>query len=207
MDRYQVLDRVGKGTYGVVYKAKDKKTSESVALKTISLIEEEGIPSTAIREIALLKFLKHQNIVVMHDVIHMMDKLTMVFEYLEFDLKKYLDACNAGLDIITVKSLLYQLLQGLAFCHKQKVLHRDLKPANLLLNRSGILKLADFGLARSFAMDVSALKHEIITVWYRGPELLLGEVDYSTEVDLWSVGCIFAEMVNGSPLFPGTFLC
>lgn len=160
--------------------------------------------STAVREIALLKYLKHPNVVSLHDVIHMAEKLTMVFEFLELDLKKYLDVCGAtGLELITVKSLLFQLLQGIAFCHKQKVLHRDLKPANLLLNRAGILKLADFGLARTFSMDVSSLKHEVITLWYRGPELLLGQTQYCTEVDMWSIGCIFAEMVNGKPLFPG----
>lgn len=179
------------------------KTNEYVALKTIHLEEEEGIPSTAVREIALLKHLKHPNIVALHDVIHMHEKLTMVFELLELDLKKYLDVCQNGLEMITVKSLLYQLLQGLAYCHKQRVLHRDLKPANLLLNRAGILKVADFGLARSFTMHVAHLKHEVITLWYRSPELLLGSTNYCTEVDIWSVGCIFAEMITGTPVFPG----
>ena len=187
-----------------MFKAKDKKNGDTVALKTIELDQDEGIPSTAIREIALLKYLKHPNVVSLHDVIHMSDKLTMVFEFLELDLKRYLDVCGAtGLELITVKSLLFQLLQGTAFCHRQRVLHRDLKPANLLLNRAGILKLADFGLARTFAMEVSSLKHEVITLWYRGPELLLGCTNYCTEVDMWSIGCIFAEMVNGTPLFPG----
>jgi serine/threonine protein kinase len=204
MERYITSEKVGKGTYGVVFKAKDKKTGELVALKTIQLDEDEGIPSTAVREIALLKYLKHPNVVSLHDVIHMADKLTMVFEFLELDLKKYLDACGSnGLEVITVKSLLYQLLSGVAFCHKQRVLHRDLKPANLLLNRAGILKLADFGLARTFSMDVREFKHEVITLWYRSPELLMGSTHYSTEVDLWSVGCIFAEMINGYPTFPG----
>jgi len=215
MDRYIPLERIGKGTYGVVYKARDKRPHENrdgrndrndgiVALKTIELDADEGIPSTAVREIALLKYLRHPNVVTLYDVIHMADKLTMVFEYLELDLKKYLDACGTtGLELITVKSLLFQLLQGIAYCHKQRVLHRDLKPANLLLNRSGVLKLADFGLARTFAMEVSSLKSEVITLWYRGPELLLGSTKYCTEVDIWSIGCIFAEMVNGSPLFPG----
>lgn len=204
MERYITSEKVGKGTYGVVFKAKDKKTGELVALKTIQLDEDEGIPSTAVREIALLKYLRHPNVVALHDVIHMADKLTMVFEFLELDLKKYLDACGSnGLEVITVKSLLYQLLSGVAFCHKQRVLHRDLKPANLLLNRAGILKLADFGLARTFGMDVREFKHEVVTLWYRSPELLLGCTQYSTEVDLWSVGCIFAEMINGYPMFPG----
>lgn len=204
MERYTTAEKVGKGTYGVVFKAKDKKTGELVALKTIQLDEDEGIPSTAVREIALLKYLKHPNVVALHDVIHMADKLTMVFEFLELDLKKYLDACGSnGLEVITVKSLLYQLLSGVAFCHKQRVLHRDLKPANLLLNRAGILKLADFGLARTFGMDVREFKHEVITLWYRSPELLMGCTQYSTEIDLWSIGCIFAEMVNGFPMFPG----
>jgi cyclin-dependent kinase len=204
MERYIQSEKIGKGTYGVVFKAKDVKTGDYVALKTIQLEEDEGIPSTAVREIALLKHLRHPNCVALQDVIHMHEKLTMVFELLELDLKKYLDVCQSGLEMITVKSLMYQLLQGISYCHKQRILHRDLKPANLLLNRAGILKIADFGLARSFAMDVAALKHEVITLWYRAPELLLGATQYSTEVDIWSIGCIFAEMITGMPLFPGT---
>ncbi|GAB5364950.1 hypothetical protein AAMO2058_001014400 [Amorphochlora amoebiformis] len=205
MNKYQTLEKIGQGTYGVVFKAKDKKTAELLALKKIRLdAEDEGIPSTAIREISLLKQLQHENIVRLYDVVHTERKLTLVFEYLDQDLKKYLDACGEkGIELSTVKSFLYQLLKGIAYCHDHRVLHRDLKPQNLLINMEGELKLADFGLARAFGIPVRSYTHEVVTLWYRAPDVLLGSKNYSTPIDIWSVGCIFAEMANGKPLFPG----
>jgi cyclin-dependent kinase len=205
MERYMKLEKIGEGTYGVVYKAKDRVTGEILALKKIRLeAEDEGIPSTAIREISLLKELQHENIVRLCDVVHTEKKLTLVFEYLDQDLKKYLDVCDGGLDLNTVRSFLYQLIKGVAFCHHHRVLHRDLKPQNLLINREGELKLADFGLARAFGIPVRSYTHEVVTLWYRAPDVLMGSRRYSTPVDMWSIGCIFAEMSNGRPLFPGT---
>jgi len=206
MDKYQKLEKIGEGTYGIVYKAKDKKTGELLALKKIRLeAEDEGIPSTAIREISLLKQLQHPNIVRLYDVVHTEKKLTLVFEFLDQDLKKYLDASgDNGLEPYTIKSFLYQLLQGVAYCHQHRVLHRDLKPQNLLINMEGELKLADFGLARAFGIPVRSYTHEVVTLWYRAPDVLMGSKKYSTPVDIWSVGCIFAEMANGRPLFPGS---
>ena len=200
------MEKIGEGTYGVVYKAKDRITSEIVALKKIRLeAEDEGIPSTAIREISLLKELQHPNIVRLYDVVHTERKLTLVFEYLDQDLKKYLDVCgDGGLTLPILKSFLFQLLTGVAFCHHHRVLHRDLKPPNLLINREGQLKLADFGLARAFGIPVRSYTHEVVTLWYRAPDVLLGSRKYSTPVDIWSIGCIFAEMVNGRPLITGT---
>ena len=198
MERYQKMEKIGEGTYGVVYKAKDRVTGEIVALKKIRLeAEDEGIPSTAIREISLLKELQHPNIVRLYDVVHTERKLTLVFEFLDQDLKKYLDVCDSGLGLPIMKSFLYQLLTGVAYCHHHRVLHRDLKPPNLLINREGQLKLADFGLARAFGIPVRSYTHEVVTLWYRAPDVLLGSRKYSTPVDIWSVGCIFAEMANG----------
>lgn len=205
MERYERLEKIGEGTYGVVFKAKDRVTGEIVALKKIRLeAEDEGIPSTAIREISLLKGLQHPNIVRLYDVVHTERKLTLVFEFLDQDLKKYLDVCDAGLGLPILKSFLYQLLTGVAHCHQQKILHRDLKPPNLLINREGQLKLADFGLARAYGIPVRSYTHEVVTLWYRAPDVLLGSRTYSTPVDIWSVGCIFAEMANGRPLVAGT---
>ena len=206
MEKYQKLDRIGEGTYGVVHKARDVTTGELVALKKIRLEhEDEGIPSTAIREISLLKELKHPNIVRLHDVIYTEKSLTLVFEYLDQDLKKLLDAYSGqGLDIATTKSYLFQLLTGVAHCHAHKVLHRDLKPQNLLINREGDLKLADFGLARAYGIPVKSYTHEVVTLWYRPPDVLMGNRNYLRNVDIWSVGCIFAELLNGKALFPGT---
>jgi cyclin-dependent kinase len=139
----------------------------------------------------------------LYDVVHTERKLTLVFEFLDLDLKKLLDRNRGGLDLMRLKVYLYQLLRGIAYCHHYRVLHRDLKPQNLLINREGELKLADFGLARAFGIPVRSYTHEVVTLWYRAPDVLMGSVRYSTPVDLWSVGCIFSEMHVGAPLLPG----
>jgi cyclin-dependent kinase len=205
LDKYEKLEKLGEGTYGVVYKAEDKATKEVFALKKIRLeSEDEGIPSTAIREIALLKELQHPNVLRIHDVIHTHKKLILVFEFVDYDLKKFLNNFEKGLDPKIVKSLLYQLVRGVAHCHQQKVLHRDLKPQNVLVSAEGILKLGDFGLARAFGIPVKNYTNEVVTLWYRAPDILLGSKNYSTSVDIWSIGCIFVEMLNQKPLFPGS---
>mmetsp|Transcript_21890 Transcript_21890/g.43437 ORF Transcript_21890/g.43437 Transcript_21890/m.43437 type:complete len:326 (+) Transcript_21890:89-1066(+) len=211
LERYQKLEKVGEGTYGVVYKAKDKKDGQIVALKKVRLeSEDEGVPSTAIREISLLRELQHPNIVQLKDVLHQDRKLYLVFEFLDQDLKKYMDAIGGGkmtkgtvsMNPMLVKSYMWQLLEGIAFCHRHRVLHRDLKPQNLLIDKHGTLKLADFGLARAFGVPIRTYTHEVVTLWYRAPEILLGGRQYATPVDIWSIGCIFAEMVMRTALFP-----
>uniref|UniRef100_A0A1D1Z522 Cell division control protein 2 n=1 Tax=Anthurium amnicola TaxID=1678845 RepID=A0A1D1Z522_9ARAE len=206
MDQYEKVEKIGEGTYGVVYKARDRLTNETIALKKIRLEQEdEGVPSTAIREISLLKEMQHSNIVRLQDVVHSEKRLYLVFEYLDLDLKKHMDSCpDLAKSPQLIKTFLYQILRGIAYCHSHRVLHRDLKPQNLLIDRrTNALKLADFGLARAFGIPVRTFTHEVVTLWYRAPEILLGSRHYSTPVDVWSVGCIFAEMVNQRPLFPG----
>ncbi|OIT32130.1 cell division control protein 2 homolog A-like isoform X1 [Nicotiana tabacum] len=206
MDQYEKVEKIGEGTYGVVYKARDRVTNETIALKKIRLEQEdEGVPSTAIREISLLKEMQHANIVRLQDVVHSEKRLYLVFEYLDLDLKKHMDSSpEFSKDPRLVKMFLYQILRGIAYCHSHRVLHRDLKPQNLLIDRrTNALKLADFGLARAFGIPVRTFTHEVVTLWYRAPEILLGSRHYSTPVDVWSVGCIFAEMVTQRPLFPG----
>ncbi|BBN01060.1 cyclin-dependent kinase [Marchantia polymorpha subsp. ruderalis] len=206
MEQYEKVEKIGEGTYGVVYKARDRITNETIALKKIRLEQEdEGVPSTAIREISLLKEMQHGNIVRLQDVVHSEKRLYLVFEYLDLDLKKHMDTCpDLAKDPRLIKTYLYQILRGIAYCHSHRVLHRDLKPQNLLIDRrTNALKLADFGLARAFGIPVRTFTHEVVTLWYRAPEILLGSRHYSTPVDVWSVGCIFAEMVNQRPLFPG----
>lgn len=140
------------------------------------------------------------------NVIHCDKGLYLVFEYLNQDLKKLLDqrcAGSTGLDPALVKSYLWQLLQGISHCHAHRVLHRDLKPQNLLIDARGNIKLADFGLARSISLPIRTYTHEVVTLWYRAPEILLGSPLYGPSVDIWSIGCIFVEMACGKALFPG----
>ncbi|XP_067122798.1 cyclin-dependent kinase 1-like [Centruroides vittatus] len=206
MDDYIKVEKIGEGTYGVVYKGKNRRTGQLVALKKIRLeSEDEGVPSTAIREISLLKELNHSNIVRLQDVLMQENRLHLVFEYLSMDLKKYLDSIPSGqyMDKMLVKSYLHQILQAIVYCHQRRILHRDLKPQNLLIDQKGMIKIADFGLARAFGIPVRVYTHEVVTLWYRAPEVLLGSPRYSTPVDIWSVGCIFSEMANKRPLFHG----
>uniref|UniRef100_A0A0N5B9Y1 Cell division protein kinase 5 n=1 Tax=Strongyloides papillosus TaxID=174720 RepID=A0A0N5B9Y1_STREA len=194
------------GTYGTVYKAIDKRNNSTVALKVIKLDDEdEGVPSSALREICLLKQLKHPNIVTLLDIMHAEKKLTLVFECCEQDLKKYFDQCEGKISQTQTRHLMQQLLRGLSYCHSHNVLHRDLKPQNLLLKNNGLhLKLADFGLARAFGIPVRCFSAEVVTLWYRPPDVLFGAKLYDTSIDLWSAACIFAEIANGGrPLFPG----
>jgi cyclin-dependent kinase 2 len=204
MERYQKLEKIGEGTYGVVYKSRDKQTGDTIALKKIRLeADDEGVPSTAIREISLLKSLQHPNVVRLRDVVHDETKLYLIFEYLDQDLKKYMNAVGTGLPPYTIKSFMYQMLSALVYCHTHRVLHRDLKPQNILIDKQGSLRLADFGLARAFGLPIKTYTHEVVTLWYRAPEILLGGRQYSTPVDIWSIGCIFAEMAQKRPLFMG----
>ncbi|KAI9258988.1 serine/threonine-protein kinase pef1 [Phascolomyces articulosus] len=206
--RYARLEKLGEGTYATVFKGKSRLSGEMVALKEIHLDAEEGAPSTAIREISLMKELKHPNIVRLIDVIHTESKLILIFEYMDQDLKKYMDATartgHTALETTIIKSFMYQLLKGIAYCHENRVLHRDLKPQNLLINKRLELKLGDFGLARAFGIPVNTFSNEVVTLWYRAPDVLLGSRMYSTSIDIWSAGCIMAEMYTGRPLFPGT---
>lgn len=214
------------GTYGVVYKARDlANNGRIVALKKIRLeAEDEGVPSTAIREISLLKEMKDPNIVRLFNIVHADGhKLYLVFEFVDLDLKKYMESLpvrdggrgkplpegssthlsQLGLGPAVIKKFMTQLCEGIRYCHSHRVLHRDLKPQNLLIDKDGNLKLADFGLARAFGVPLRTYTHEVVTLWYRAPEILLGGRQYSTGVDMWSVGCIFAEMCTRKPLFPG----
>ncbi|TBU05913.1 cyclin-dependent kinase, partial [Hamiltosporidium magnivora] len=190
---YQKIEKIGEGTYGVVYKAKDKNTGEIVALKKIRFENEnDGVPSTTIREISILKTLKHSTIITLLDVIYTNSRLYLVFEYLDLDLRKYLDMIgsqNKTLSDAQLKKCVQQLITSVHFCHSRGVLHRDLKPQNILVDKNGNLKLADFGLGRIAGIPLRTYTHDIVTLWYRSPELLLGCKHYSFTVDIWSMGC------------------
>ncbi|XP_050677933.1 cyclin-dependent kinase 2-like [Leptidea sinapis] len=204
MENFSNVEKIGEGTYGVVYKARDILTGNEIALKKIKLENEpEGVPSTALREISVLRDLKHPSVVQLLDVLLADSKLFLVFEFMHMDLKKLMDLTKGPLHLDVVKGYLRQLVDGIAYCHSKRVLHRDLKPQNLLVDAEGRIKLADFGLARAFGIPVRAYTHEVVTLWYRAPEILLGARFYSTAVDIWSLACIYAEMASGRTLFPG----
>ncbi|KAL6198972.1 hypothetical protein ACLB2K_028760 [Fragaria x ananassa] len=219
VDSFENLKLLGQGTYGEVNKAKEKRTGEIVALKKLKLAkgnyEKEGFPLTAIREIKILNKLLHENIIKLKEIVTSpvrspsvddgdMTDIYMVFEYMDHDLTGL--AKRARFTVPQVKCYMSQLLKGLHYCHANGVLHRDIKSSNLLINNEGSLKLADFGLARNFwAEDChqnAELTSQVVTLWYRPPELLLGATKYGPAVDMWSAGCIFAELLcQGRPIF------
>lgn len=200
---YRRIAVIGEGSYATVYRGYSSRLGVVVALKEITLNPEEGAPFTAIREASLLKGLKHANIIVLHDIIHTPSKLTFVFEYVDTDLSHYMEGYPKGMLKGDALLFLYQLLRGLEYVHARRILHRDLKPQNLLISRRGELKLADFGLARAKSVPSHTYSHEVVTVWYRPPDVLLGSTTYTSSIDLWGVGCIFLEMLSGAPMFPG----
>uniref|UniRef100_A0A8D2NLD4 Protein kinase domain-containing protein n=1 Tax=Zonotrichia albicollis TaxID=44394 RepID=A0A8D2NLD4_ZONAL len=159
--------------------------NQVVALKVIKLEAEEGVPFTAIREASLLKCLKHANIVLLHDIIQTKETLTFVFEYMHTDLAQYMSQHPGGLHLSNVMLFMFQLLRGLAYIHQQHILHRDLKPQNLLISCLGELKLADFGLARAQSIPRQTYSSEVVTLWYRPPDVLLGATAYSSDIDIW----------------------
>jgi len=202
-EAYIKLEQLGEGSYATVFKGYSNLTQQVVALKEIRLQEEEGTPFTAIREASLLKELKHNNIVTLHDIIHTRNSLTFVFEYVHTDLSQYLESHPGGINPRNVKLFMFQLFRGLWYCHRRRILHRDVKPQNLLISEIGELKLADFGLARAKSVPSHTYSHEVVTLWYRPPDVLLGSTNYTTSLDVWGVGCILVEMLNGAPCFPG----
>eukprot|EP01061_Rhynchopus_euleeides_P019056 TRINITY_DN3137_c0_g2_i1.p1 TRINITY_DN3137_c0_g2~~TRINITY_DN3137_c0_g2_i1.p1 ORF type:complete len:300 (+),score=145.51 TRINITY_DN3137_c0_g2_i1:182-1081(+) len=200
-NRYSLEQKLGEGTYGEVYKGFDTVLKIPVAVKKIrSETNSEGIAGTELREISILRNLKHKNVVRMLDVVTYSHKLLLVFECCESDLRQVIK--KGEFRGRRLKSMMHQLLTGLAFCHSHRIIHRDLKPQNLLVT-GDVLKIADFGLARAFQVPLPAYTHEVVTLWYRAPEILLGEKRYSTVVDTWSCGVIMPEMATKSPLFPG----
>merc|ERR1711874_159533 len=211
VSQYRELNAIGTGAYGTVYKAENLKNNELVAMKKVRIaLTEDGVPMTILREISLLRHLgkyNHPNIVKLVDICHGPRQeremvLYLVFEHVDQDLNAYLGKCPPpGLGQDKIKDLMWQILCGVDFLHSHRIVHRDLKPQNILLANSGSLKLADFGLARIYDFN-ALLTSTVVTLWYRAPEVLLGTT-YATPVDIWSCGCIFAELMSRKPLFPG----
>ncbi|GAB4845276.1 Cyclin-dependent kinase D-1 [Ancistrocladus abbreviatus] len=204
-DRYLKREVLGEGTYGVVYKAIDTKTNQTVAIKKIRLgKQKEGVNFTALREIKLLKELKDPNIIELIDAFPHKGNLHLVFEFMESDLEAVIRDRNIVLSPADIKSYLQMTLKGLAFCHKKWVLHRDMKPNNLLIGADGQLKLGDFGLARIFGSPDRRFTHQVFARWYRAPELLFGTKQYGAAVDVWGAACVFAELLLRRPFLQGS---
>ncbi|PNW73858.1 hypothetical protein CHLRE_13g575650v5 [Chlamydomonas reinhardtii] len=219
VSNYEKLHRIGEGTYGVVYKARDRTTGEIVALKRVRFDRSrDGVPVTSVRELRVLQACHHPNIVQLKKVVtgSQADSVFLVFEYCDHDLGRLLDSMTppgggggsggAGrrpFSISEVKGLMRQLLEAVSFLHDHWIVHRDIKLSNLLYTHTGHLKLCDFGLARFFSPFVAKDRTpNVVTLWYRAPEVLLGSEEYDESIDLWSCGAILAELLTGEPLFP-----
>lgn len=207
VEEFERLDRIDEGSYGVVYRARDMNSNEVVALKRVKLNREacaEGFPITALRETNVLLALQHEHIVRVHEMVvgREQDKVFMVMEYYEHDLKSCIDKHDGPFSQAVVKSLFHQLLQAIEHMHRHWYIHRDIKTSNLLYSSNrGKLAVCDFGLARKYGDPVEAYTSNVVTLWYRAPELLLGAKLYSTQLDCWSIGCVLAELLLKKPLF------
>ena len=207
--QYVPIEVLGKGTYGKVYKVQKNDTKEIFAIKKIKMdVDTEGIPSTALREIAILKKINHPNIINITDLAFSDKHIELVLEYCKYDLKKLMDNLILKKDplynITFIKTIMYQIIKATDYLHSHKILHRDLKPQNILVKEVNFLvKLADFGLSRVYSIPIRPYTREVLTLWYRAPEMMLGMCNYSTGLDIWSIGCMFAELFLKKPLFMG----
>jgi len=202
--RYKKNEKLGEGAFSIVYRGIDSVTGTTVAIKKVRISNiKDGVSFVSLREIKLLQELKHPNVIELIDVFNHNENINLVFECMETDLERIIKDRNIILGASDIKSYMQMLLRGVEYCHKHWVLHRDLKPSNLLVDKTGQLKLADFGLARIFGSPDRQFTHYVVTRWYRAPELLFGAKQYGEGIDMWSVGCIFAELMLRTPYLPG----
>ncbi|ELW62867.1 cyclin-dependent kinase 10 isoform X1 [Tupaia chinensis] len=204
---FEKLNRIGEGTYGIVYRARDTQTGEIVALKKVRMDQEkDGLPISSLREITLLLRLCHPNIVELKEVVvgNHLESIFLVMGYCEQDLASLLENMPTPFSEAQVKCIVLQVLRGLQYLHRNFIIHRDLKVSNLLMTDKGCVKTADFGLARAYGIPVKPMTPKVVTLWYRAPELLLGTTTQTTSIDMWAVGCVLAELLAHKPLLPGT---
>ncbi|NXD56955.1 CDKL2 protein, partial [Corvus moneduloides] len=204
MDKYQVLGLVGEGSYGVVTKCRNRENGQIVAVKKfLESDDDAAVRKIALREIKLLKQLRHENLVNLLDVCKRKKRWYLVFEFVDHTVLDDLEASPNGLDYDRVRKYLFQIMRGVAFCHSHNIIHRDIKPENILVSQSGVVKLCDFGFARPLAASGEVYTEYVATRWYRAPELLVGDSKYGRPVDVWAIGSLITEMLTGEPLFPG----
>ncbi|XP_037937826.1 cyclin-dependent kinase 7-like [Teleopsis dalmanni] len=207
LPRYEKIAYLGEGQFATVYKARDCRTENIVAVKKIKIGSREeaqdGINRTALREIKLLHELTHENVIGLLDVFGHKSNVSLVFDFMDTDLETIIKDNNIILSHQNIKAYMIMTLRGLEYLHMNWILHRDLKPNNLLVNADGVLKIGDFGLAKFFGSPNRIYTHQVVTRWYRAPELLFGSRQYGTGVDIWAVGCILAELLLRVPFLPG----
>ncbi|XP_077587089.1 cyclin-dependent kinase-like 1 [Stigmatopora nigra] len=204
MDKYEKMGKIGEGSYGVVFKCRNRNSGQIVAIK--KFVESEDDPTIrkiALREIRMLKQLKHGNLVNLIEVFRRKRKLHLVFEYCDHTVLHELDRYPRGVPEQLVKKITWQTLQAVNFCHKHNCIHRDVKPENILITKQHVIKLCDFGFARILTGPCDRYTDYVATRWYRAPELLVGDTQYGPPVDVWAVGCVLAELLSGAPLWPG----
>ncbi|XP_075686899.1 cyclin-dependent kinase-like 4 isoform X2 [Rhinoderma darwinii] len=203
MEKYEKLAKIGEGSYGVVFKCRNKETGQVVAIKKFVESEDDPvIKKIALREIRMLK-LKHSNLVNLLEVFRRKRKLHLVFEYCDHTVLNELEKHPNGVPEMMTKNIVGQILQAVNFCHKNSCIHRDVKPENILLTKQGVIKLCDFGFARILTRPGDDYTDYVATRWYRAPELLVGDTQYGAAVDVWAIGCVFAELLSGQPVWPG----
>ncbi|NXE69353.1 CDKL2 protein, partial [Calcarius ornatus] len=204
MDKYQVLGLVGEGSYGMVTKCRNRESGQIVAVKKfLESDDDAAVRKIALREIKLLKQLRHENLVNLLDVCKRKKRWYLVFEFVDHTVLNDLEDSPNGLDFERVRKYLFQIMRAIAFCHSHNIIHRDIKPENILVSQSGVVKLCDFGFARPLATSGEAYTDYVATRWYRAPELLVGDSKYGRPVDVWAVGSLITEMLTGEALFPG----
>ncbi|CAH8658737.1 unnamed protein product [Schistosoma curassoni] len=204
MEKYENLGLVGEGSYGMVIKCKNKESGRIVAIKKfIDSEDDKHVKKIALREIRMLKQLRHDNLVNLLEVFRRKKRLYLVFEFVDNTILDDLEKHPNGIDEMRTKRTLFQVIRGVEFCHLHNIVHRDIKPENILISRSGVVKLCDFGFARTLAAPGEVYTDYVATRWYRAPELLVGDTKYGRPIDIWAIGCLASEMLTGDPLFPG----
>lgn len=204
MDKYENLGMIGEGSYGMVMKCRHKETKQLVAIKKFLETEDDKmVKKIALREVRMLKQVRHENLVNLIEVFRRKKRLYLVFEFVDHTALDDLERYPSGAEENFVKKIMFQLLKGVEFCHTKNIIHRDVKPENILISKRGVVKLCDFGFARTIAPPGEAYTDYVATRWYRAPELLVGDTSYGRAVDIWAIGCLFSEMLTGEPLFPG----
>ena len=201
-NKYEIIGIVGEGAYGIVMKCRNKETNEILAIKKFKDPEDEVVQKSMVRELKVLKKLKHDNIVQLKECFKKKGKLYLVFEYVDRNLYELIEESPSGLDPLIVKKIIYQICKAVIYMHNNEIIHRDIKPENILITNDYGVKVCDFGFARAVP-KTGTLTDYVATRWYRAPELLLGYPTYGREVDFWAIGCIMGEITDGRAMFEG----